>query len=80
MKVTDLRRKLRAALAAGGLLAPGIAHAADLNTNLILNPGFENVDINTSVQVAGSDPATFAVKINDWGGTKSRDLPIRITA
>jgi hypothetical protein len=70
MKVTDLRRKLRAALAAGGLLAPGFAHAADLNTNLVLNPGFENVDINTEVQVAGSNPATFAVKINDWGGTK----------
>ena len=44
MKVTDLRRKLMAALAAGGLLAPSaVAHAAGLNTNLLVNPGFENV-------------------------------------
>ncbi len=70
MKVTDLRRKLLAALAAGGLVAPSAIRAADLNTNLVLNAGFENVDINTAVQVAGTDPATFAVKILDWGGTK----------
>jgi hypothetical protein len=70
MKLTDLRRKLGAAFAAGGLLAPGIAHAANLNTNLVLNPGFENVDINTWVPVAGVDPLAFAVKILDWGGTE----------
>src|SRR5215203_1453271 len=47
MKVTDIRRKLAAVLAAGGLLAPAAAHAANLNTNLIVNPGFESVDFNT---------------------------------
>jgi hypothetical protein len=43
MKVTDLRRKLKAALIAGGMLAPGTANAANLNTNLLANPGFETV-------------------------------------
>jgi hypothetical protein len=62
MKVTDLRRKLLAALAAGGLLAPGAIHAADLNTNLVVNPGFETVDLNVS---AGG---LRAVKILNWTG------------
>lgn len=48
MKVTDLRRKLMAALAAGGVLAPSAVHAADLNTNLVTNPGFESVDFGTT--------------------------------
>jgi hypothetical protein len=48
MKVTDLRRKLAAALAAGGLLAPCAAQAANLDTNLIANPGFELVDFGTA--------------------------------
>jgi len=43
MKVTDLRRKLAATLAAVGLLAPAASYAADLNTNLVVNGGFENV-------------------------------------
>jgi hypothetical protein len=47
MKVADIRRKLMAALAAGGLLAPTAAYAANLNTNLIANGGFENVDLGT---------------------------------
>jgi hypothetical protein len=62
MKVTDLRRKLLAALAAGGLLAPGAIHAAELNTNLVVNHGFENVD--RSVSSGG----LRAVKILDWTG------------
>src|SRR3954468_18585718 len=63
MKVTDLRRKLMAALAAGGLLAPSAVHAANLNTNLVVNPGFENVS---------SDPPVgnySAPHILDWTGT-----------
>jgi len=48
MKVTDLRRKLIATLAAGGLLAPGVLEAANLNTNLLINAGFENVDLGTT--------------------------------
>ncbi|HEX6963716.1 MAG TPA: hypothetical protein VF175_17750 [Lacipirellula sp.] len=47
MKVTDIRRKLAAVLAASGMMAPAAAHAADLNTNLIVNPGFEAVDFGT---------------------------------
>jgi hypothetical protein len=47
MKVTDIRRKLAAALAAGGMLAPSAIYAANLDTNLIANPGFEEVDFNT---------------------------------
>lgn len=42
MKVTNLRRKLAASLVAGGLFVP-VASAADLNTNLVENPGFEIV-------------------------------------
>lgn len=48
MKVTDLRRKLIATLAAGGLLAPSVLQAANLNTNLVVNAGFENVDLGTT--------------------------------
>src|SRR5262245_33055156 len=47
MKVTDLRRKLLAAMAAAGMLSPGLAYAANLNQNLVVNGGFENVDLNT---------------------------------
>jgi hypothetical protein len=45
MKVRNWRKKLAATLVSCGLLAPGVAAAADLNANLILNPGFENVDL-----------------------------------
>jgi hypothetical protein len=47
MKITNIRRKLAAALAAGGLLSPAAMHAANLNTNLIVNGGFETVDFGT---------------------------------
>ncbi len=66
MKVTDLRRKLLAALAAGGMLAPARSRCctADLNTNLVVNADFENVDIN-------STGGLRSVKILDWNsGTK----------
>ena len=46
MKVTDLRRKLMAAVAAGGLLAPGAVQAANVDTNLVVNGDFETVDPN----------------------------------
>jgi hypothetical protein len=48
MKVTNWRRKLMAGLAAGGLLAPGALHAANLDTNLVANPSFESVDFATT--------------------------------
>ena len=44
MKVTNWRRKLAASLAACGLLSPAAALAAELNTNLVLDPSFENVN------------------------------------
>ncbi len=47
MKVTNLRRKLLAALAAAGMLSPAMARAANLNQNLVVNGGFENVDLST---------------------------------
>ena len=56
MKVTDLRRKLRIALAAGGLLAPATLHGADLNTNLLTNSDFESVD-DTGTLGAYNTPA-----------------------
>jgi hypothetical protein len=61
MKVTDLRRKLAATLAAAGLLAPSAACAANLNTNLVVNGGFENVGFT----LMGN-----TIEILDWGGTK----------
>jgi hypothetical protein len=65
MKVTDLRRKLIAALTAGGLIAPCAitARAADLNTNLLVNPGFENVSFTAPLGNYG------APHILDWTGT-----------
>jgi hypothetical protein len=61
MKVTDLRRKLMATLVASGMLAPAVATAANLDTNLIVNPGFENVDFGTTGNYA-------APLIMEWGG------------
>jgi hypothetical protein len=55
MKVSNLRRKLIAALAAGGMLTPSAAYAANLNTNLVLNSDFESVDaifgVNNGLQL-----------------------------
>jgi hypothetical protein len=65
MKVTDLRRKLRIALAAGGLLAPGVAHAAELNTNLVQNPGFEDVDPTVTC-------CSGATQVNGWADGTQR--------
>ncbi len=62
MKVTDLRRKLVAALAAAGLLGPGAAYAANLNQNLVVNGDFETVDLNTTGSFNGP-------KILNWLGS-----------
>jgi hypothetical protein len=59
MKVTNWRRKLAASLVAGGLVAPGAAYAQSLNTNLAVDPSFENVDVNTLFCFS-------AVKLNSW--------------
>ncbi|MCA9188882.1 MAG: hypothetical protein KDA99_24830, partial [Planctomycetales bacterium] len=59
MRVTTLTRKLRTALIAGGLLLPTPLWSAELNTNLVVNPSFENVDINDT------GPFT-SVRLLDW--------------
>jgi hypothetical protein len=71
MKVTNLRRKLVAALAAAGMLTPGVIRAANLDANLLANPGFELVDIN--VQPPGTNPGDAAYQdplLLNWGGTR----------
>lgn len=47
MKINNWRSKLAVTLAAGGMLTPAAARAANLNTNLVTNPGFELVDFAT---------------------------------
>jgi hypothetical protein len=61
MKVTNWRKKMIASIVAGGVLAPGAANAANLDTNLLANPGFESVDFGTT-GVYGSP------KILNWAG------------
>jgi hypothetical protein len=61
MKVTNWRRKLAASLVAGGLLAPCAVKGANLDTNLVANPGFEDVDVATTCCYLSA-----AVKINSW--------------
>jgi hypothetical protein len=61
MKVNNWRKNLATTLAACGLMSPAAAYAANLNTNLVVNPSFENVDTGV--------PGDFgAVKILDWAG------------
>jgi ABC-type Fe3+-siderophore transport system permease subunit len=60
MKITNWCRKLSVALMAGGLMAPSLAQAADLNTNLLANPGFESVN-DTGTLGAYNTPM-----INNW--------------
>jgi hypothetical protein len=60
MKITNWRRKLAASLMAGGVLAPAALHAQSLDTNLVVNPGFELVD-------AGTIGTYNSVKILNWG-------------
>ena len=61
MKVTNWRRKLAASLVACGLLGPCAVKGANLDTNLVANPGFEDVDVGTTCCYLGA-----AVKINSW--------------
>jgi hypothetical protein len=61
MKVTNWRRNLAATLVASGLLSPAAAQAANLDTNLVVNGGFENVDVTMT-------GTYFAPKILDWTG------------
>jgi hypothetical protein len=63
MKVTNWRRKLAASLVAGGLLAPSAVYATNLNDNVVIDGGFENVD--AAICCFGAN------KLNSWtGGTQ----------
>ncbi len=62
MKVTNWRRRLATTLVAGGLISPAAAQAANLDTNLLANPGFESVDLG----VTGDYNAPM---ILNWQGT-----------
>ena len=44
MRITDWTRGLRAAMVAAGLHVCVATHAAELNSNLVINPSFEDVD------------------------------------
>ena len=65
MKITNLRQRIAKTigtiLIAAGIMVPGSIRAADLGTNLVVNPSFENVDTS----VAGS---FGSVQILDWQG------------
>jgi PEP-CTERM motif len=66
MKITNWRRKLLAACAAGGLIVPTAANAANLGVNLVTNGNFENVNVNITGAYGGplvlnwSGPSLFA--------------------
>lgn len=47
MKVKNWCQQLGAALVAAGLLLPSVAYAANLNQNLVVDPGFEDVTATT---------------------------------
>jgi len=61
MKVTNWRKKLAASLVAVGLLAPSALSAADLDVNLVVDPGFENVDPSSVCCYMNA-----ATKLNSW--------------
>jgi len=59
MKVTDWRKKnWRRAWWRGGLMAPGALYGANLNTNLVPDPSFENV--------SGVTCCYTATELNSW--------------
>lgn len=60
MKVANICRKLARALAAGGILIPSVVVAAGLDTNLVENSGFENVN------PANSSGGYTAIEVLDW--------------
>ncbi len=60
MKV-NWRKNVARTLVATGLLSPAAATAANLDTNLVVNPGFESVDFGTTGDYGSP-------KINNWIG------------
>ena len=64
MRVTNWRRNLMAGIMAGGIFAPAAAMSADLNTNLVTDPSFENVDSNDMGPSA-------SLRLLDWSDTNA---------
>jgi hypothetical protein len=60
MKIGNWCKKLSATLVAAGIAIPTAANAAPTGTNLVVNPGFENVNINSS------QGGYRAVEVLDW--------------
>jgi hypothetical protein len=60
MKVTNWRRKLAASLVGCGLMTPGAVRAANLDTNLLINGDFENVNLGVTGDYGGP-------KVLNWG-------------
>jgi hypothetical protein len=48
MKINNWCKKLSATLVATGLMMPALTHAAGVGVNLVVNGGFENVDLNVT--------------------------------
>lgn len=62
MRIRNWRRKISLLLASMGMVAPIAVHAAPLNTNLVINSGFENVDL-------GATSFYNSPQILDWNST-----------
>ena len=63
MKINNWRSKLAVTLAASGMLTPAAARAANLNTNLVANPGFELVDFGTTGDYGSPSILSFTVMV-----------------
>lgn len=59
MRIRRFRASVAAALTAGGLFVVTAAQAAPLDTNLVVDPGFENID-------PASDGPFTSVRLNQW--------------
>lgn len=59
MRIKRVRASIAAALAAGGLFVVTAAQGAPLDTNLVVDPGFENVD-------PASDGPYTSLRLNQW--------------
>lgn len=66
MRIRRVRASVAAALAAGGLLVGTAAQAAPLGVNLVADPSFEDVDLN-------SDGPFTSLRLNQWQSTTDDD-------
>ena len=70
MKINNLRKKIATTLIAGGLMSPALSQAANLNSNLVTNGTFENVNLaivgqyNGPLVLGWTGPNLFAYSHN----------------